>query len=108
MISDLKHKYLKMFNNDLDNDDSFEKSTSENEKIKSLNKMSTPEYDAYIADIRDFYKELKGKKHQFEFSVLDNGKLFKKNVETEESEEIEIPNYINIKNEISENKIKNR
>ena len=75
------------------------------EEIKKINKMLSSDYDEYIVKLRDFFKTMKGKKkNNYEFSILDNGNLVMVDKETNESEELIIPKYSNINNEIKMNK----
>jgi len=76
------------------------------EEIRKLNKMLSVNYDEYIVKLRDFFKLMKGKKRgNYEFSILENGNLIMIDLETNDSEELAIPKYTNINNEIKKNKL---
>lgn len=76
------------------------------EEIRKINKMFSLDYDEYIVKLRDFFKLMNGRKRRnYEFSILENGNLIMIDSETNDSEELIIPKYTNVKNQIKENKL---
>ena len=98
-------QYLQELRNKVKNSDFKSEEANNYEDISSVNKMNSSDYDSYIVRLREFFKDMNSKKKtKFEYSISDNGNLYRKDLETEDIEEIEVPKYINIKNEIKENK----